>query len=167
MRAMVADPDARHHEAVAEAELNVDYSASPIVAGDTDARLGPGARLPDDLRVVPAGAPPIGLHALAFHAGHTVLLLGAASARPGLLAALHAAVSDLVDASPRLEAVVTLGDGDAPPIGRLDADDATRLGVEDVTLLAVRPDGYVGLRADRDHLQALEEYDALIRRGHH
>ena len=36
------------------------------------------------------------------------------------------------------------------------------LGVEQITLLALRPDGYVGLRADRDHLNALEHYRTLL-----
>jgi hypothetical protein len=36
---------------------------------------------------------------------------------------------------------------------------AERLGVDGTTtLLAVRPDGYVGLRADRDHASALQRY---------
>jgi hypothetical protein len=30
----------------------------------------------------------------------------------------------------------------------------------------VRPDGYVGMRCDRDHLGALERYRALVRAGH-
>jgi hypothetical protein len=37
--------------------------------------------------------------------------------------------------------------------------------VGEITLLAVRPDGYVGLRADDDHLAAVEHYDALLRDG--
>ena len=31
-----------------------------------------------------------------------------------------------------------------------------------ITLLAVRSDGYVGMRADRDHLSAVERYRALV-----
>jgi hypothetical protein len=38
--------------------------------------------------------------------------------------------------------------------------------VRETTLLAVRPDGYVGLRSDGDHLNALERYRALVCAGH-
>jgi hypothetical protein len=31
-----------------------------------------------------------------------------------------------------------------------------------ITLLVVRPDGYVGLRSDKDHLRALTRYQNLI-----
>ena len=62
MRAAFAESKARHHEVVAEAELNVDYSRSPIVAGDANIHLGPGQRLPDSMRVRPAGAASCGLH---------------------------------------------------------------------------------------------------------
>ena len=50
-------------------------------------------------------------------------------------------------------------------VGRIAVDDAAQLGVHAVTLLVVRPDGYVGLRADHDHLTALARYDALVRTG--
>jgi hypothetical protein len=30
----------------------------------------------------------------------------------------------------------------------------------------VRPDGYIGLRSDGDHLNALEHYCALVQAGH-
>jgi hypothetical protein len=39
------------------------------------------------------------------------------------------------------------------------------LGIGEVTLLVVRPDGHVGLRADRDHLKALAAYQALLVSG--
>jgi hypothetical protein len=47
-------------------------------------------------------------------------------------------------------------------IGHLEPAAADLLGVEGTTLLAVRPDGYIGLRADRDHLTALEQYRTLL-----
>ena len=34
LRVVFADPGSRHHEAVAEAELDIDYGGSPIVMGD-------------------------------------------------------------------------------------------------------------------------------------
>jgi hypothetical protein len=51
IRAMIADPKARQHEIVAETELNVDYSQSPIVSGDVNRHLAPGQRLPDTIPV--------------------------------------------------------------------------------------------------------------------
>src|SRR3954447_1486017 len=51
MRSMLADPVARHHEIVAEVELNIDYAGSPIVAGDSGGRLGPGQLLPDTIPI--------------------------------------------------------------------------------------------------------------------
>lgn len=44
-----ADPVTRHHEAVAEAELDIDYAGSPIVMGDAHESLWPGQRLPDQI----------------------------------------------------------------------------------------------------------------------
>jgi hypothetical protein len=34
--------------------------------------------------------------------------------------------------------------------------------MEGITLLAIRPDGYIGLRSDRNHLSALERYAARL-----
>jgi hypothetical protein len=35
--------------------------------------------------------------------------------------------------------------------------------VDGVTLFVIRPDGHVGLRADRDHVSALNRYQSLLR----
>jgi hypothetical protein len=43
-------------------------------------------------------------------------------------------------------------------IGQLDPAAAFQLGMEASTLLAIRPDGYIGLRCARDHLAALQRY---------
>ena len=56
-------------------------------------------------------------------------------------------------ASPLVEATVSQITDDAT---------AAQLGVEGITLLAVRPDGYVGLRADADHVDALAAYRRRI-----
>jgi hypothetical protein len=48
---------------------------------------------------------------------------------------------------------------------RIDRSAADQLGIDDVTLLAMRPDGYVGLRSDQDHLRALQHYCTLIHEG--
>ncbi len=55
------------------------------------------------------------------------------------------------------------GRSDAPhAIGTLAQDAAARLGVEEISLLVVRPDGHVGLRADRDPLERLASYQSLL-----
>jgi hypothetical protein len=181
LRATFADPASRHHEAVAEAELDVEYSGSPIVAGDPDAKLAAGQRLPDTIPVgtIPVGTIPVAgtrvdapgpslLHELTHRAGHTLLLVGGPSADraefASLLAALRAATTGSAgfDAVVGLSAASSIGVDGPGPDGRLDADAADRLGVGGVTLFAVRPDGYVGLRADHDHLDALSHYRSLL-----
>jgi 2-polyprenyl-6-methoxyphenol hydroxylase-like FAD-dependent oxidoreductase len=168
MRAALAEPTARHHEVVAETELNVDYSGSPIVSGDANRRLAPGQRLPDTIPVQPPGAGPCRLHELTHRAGHTLVLLGGPTAQGSALVDLLAALQALVNESPLFEAAVALGTGPDLPdqIGQLEPVAAERLGVQGTTLLAVRPDGYIGLRSDREHLSALERYRTLVRTGH-
>jgi hypothetical protein len=48
--------------------------------------------------------------------------------------------------------------GDALPCACLTPAAADRLGVAEITLLVIRPDGHLGLRADREHVQALAAY---------
>jgi hypothetical protein len=167
MRAAFAESKARHHEVVAEAELNVDYSLSPIVAGDANLRLGPGQRLPDSIQVRPAGAASCGLHALTHRAGHTLVLLGGATARGVEMAELLAALQDFVTDESLFETAIAFATRDelADQIGQLEVAAADLLGVEGIVLLAVRPDGYIGLRADRDYINALERYRALVLGG--
>jgi hypothetical protein len=66
---------------------------------------------------------------------------------------LSAALPAVTGDSPVFEATVTQV---------IDAATADQLGVERVTLLAVRPDGYVGLRADVDHVGALAAYERRV-----
>jgi hypothetical protein len=40
---------------------------------------------------------------------------------------------------------------------------AGQLGIHGITLLVIRPDGYIGLRSDRNYLAAMENYVDLIR----
>jgi hypothetical protein len=42
---------------------------------------------------------------------------------------------------------------------------ADRLGIGEVSLLVVVPDGHVGLRANRDHLEALAAFHSLLAFG--
>jgi 2-polyprenyl-6-methoxyphenol hydroxylase-like FAD-dependent oxidoreductase len=163
LRAVFADPTTRHHEAIAEAELDIDYGASPIVMGDAHAALGPGQRLPDTIEVRLANGDRRGLHELTHRAGHTALLVGGSSSRDDDLARLAASIR-----SPRgIDAtfVLTTRSGDRHGWAFLSPAAADQLGTGEISLLVVRPDGHVGLRADRDHLDALTAYDTLLARG--
>ena len=162
IRAMIANPDDLHHQVMAETELNLEYSRSPIVTGDTNTALSPGYRLPDTIAIQQSDKRR--LHQLAHRAGHTLMLLAGPAAPGSALKDLYAALQDLATGSPLFEAAVVLGTHpDLPPqIGHLEPAAADLLGVEEITLLALRPDGYVGLRADRDHLNALERYRTLL-----
>jgi 2-polyprenyl-6-methoxyphenol hydroxylase-like FAD-dependent oxidoreductase len=168
IRATLADPASRHHEIVAEAELNVDYARSPIVSGEAGGGLAAGHRVPHTIPVRRPDTRPGRLHELAHRAGHTLLLVGGPSAHGQGLADLHAALEERATGSPLFEAAIAVGTRPDLParVGRLDPAGADLLGVQGFTLLVVRPDGYVGMRCDRDHLGALERYRALIRAGH-
>lgn len=162
LRAVFADPASRHHEAIAEAELDIDYAGSPIVTGDANAALAPGQRLPDTLAIRLRGAI-TGLHELAHRAGHTVILVGEASVPDDALARLADGLRARRDpAVVEATVVLTTRAGDRHGWGWLEPSAAERLGVGDATLLVVRPDGHVGVRADRDHVAALAAYQALL-----
>jgi 2-polyprenyl-6-methoxyphenol hydroxylase-like FAD-dependent oxidoreductase len=166
LRAEFADPTSRHHEAIAEAELDIDYRGSPIVMGDVHEALAPGQRLPDTIEVHLAGGPARLLHELTHRAGHTALLIGGPSASGDALARLEGPVRTSGGGGVVEATVVLTARPDAPhPWARLAPAAADRLGVGGVTLLVVRPDGHVGLRADRDHLGALAAYHALLTTG--
>ncbi len=168
IKAMLADGKARHHDVVAETELNVDYSQSPVVLGDTNSCLAPGQRLPDSILIDHPDSRARRLHELAHRAGHTLMLLAGPSAHGPAVAELHGAVQNQVAASPLFETAVSLGSGSNLDgrIGRFAPVSAGLIGIQGTTLLAVRPDGYVGLRCDGDHLNALERYRALVSAGH-
>jgi len=168
IRATLADVDARHHEAVAEAELNADYRESPIVSGQDDSYLAPGYRLPNTIPVRFPDTPSRLLHELTHRAGHTLLVIGGASSNASALEDLHRALGEHATDSPLFEAAIAVGTrGDLPAhIGRLEAGGADLLGVRGITVFAVRPDGYIGMRCDRDHLSALDRYRALLSDGH-
>jgi hypothetical protein len=136
IRAAYAQPASRHNEIVAEAELNVDYSASPVVFGDSGGALGAGQRVPDTIPVPSTG--------------HTLVLAGDPGAEGSQFASLFDALRKIADGSRVFEAAIALVGNEL-----LDGRGGT-------TLLAVRPDGYVGMRSERDHLTALERYGRLI-----
>ena len=168
IRTSLADQEILHHEMVAETELNIDYAHSPIVFGDANSSFAAGYRLPDNIPVQLPQAAPSHLHALGHHAGSTLMLLGGPTAKASALLALHAALQKQVRESPLFETAVALTAGAhvADSVGHLEPAAAAQLGIEGNTLLAIRPDGYVGLRADHDHLAALERYAALLQNGH-
>jgi 2-polyprenyl-6-methoxyphenol hydroxylase-like FAD-dependent oxidoreductase len=89
IREKFAKPSARHSEAVAEAELNIDYGGSPIVMGGKHEILAPGQRLPDAIALRRANGEKCFMHELANCAGHTALLIGGASAQSDELARLE------------------------------------------------------------------------------
>ena len=168
IKAMLTDPKARDHEVVAETELNVDYSRSPIVSGDANRYLAPGERLPNTIQVQRSDGQPCRLHELAHRAGHTLILLGGPTVHGPALVKLHNALQELTIDSPLFEAAIAVGTQPELPdkIGKLEPVGADLLGVQGITLLVVRPDGYVGLRSDGNHLSALEHYRKLVHSGY-
>jgi 2-polyprenyl-6-methoxyphenol hydroxylase-like FAD-dependent oxidoreductase len=165
LRAVFADPKSRHHEAIAEAEFNIDYGNSPIVMGDAHQALAPGQRLPDTIEVVLASGAKCGLHALTHRAGHTALVVGGAFSRDDDLARVFDLVRTHSD-GPFIDETIAVTTRSAQHSSvRLVPAAAEQLGAEAVALLVVRPDGYIGLRADRDHLDALTAYHSLLASG--
>jgi hypothetical protein len=164
IRATFAEPGTRHNEAVAEAELNVDYSASSIVFGDGSSVLAAGQRLPNTIPVQAPGTKPCRLHELTQRAGHTLVLLGGAATNGSELADRLGDLQEIAAGSPVFDAAVAFAaERDLPGgVGYFAPDSAEMLGCQDTTLLVVRPDGYVGMRSDREHLSALDRYHTLV-----
>ncbi|MFC7397528.1 FAD-dependent monooxygenase [Chelatococcus sp. GCM10030263] len=152
IREVFADPASRHHEAVAEAELDIDYGASPIVMGDRHDALAPGQLWPSDIRAAPADS-------ATDCTGHVAIVIGGVSAEADEMTALHRAVeahvgSHVVEVSVMLSGQSANGSA----VAGIDPAVAERLGVDGATLFVVRPDGYLGLRADEKHADALAAY---------
>jgi 2-polyprenyl-6-methoxyphenol hydroxylase-like FAD-dependent oxidoreductase len=174
IRGMFAEDRARHHEIVAETELNVDYSGSPIVFGDWNDGIAAGYRIPDTILVQTSGKRPCRLVELTQRPGHTLLLLAGPDARSSDLVEIEAALQRFTADSRLFEAAITLATESGLPahigqvgpiqIGHVEIGqiEAGLLDIKAITLLAVRPDGYVGLRSDEDHLRALKRYQSLI-----
>jgi hypothetical protein len=164
VRAALSDPETAHHEAVAEAELNVTYCDSSIVTATPDsARLRAGDRLPD-LGPVTAGPkePSMRLHQLAHRPGHTLIAVAVGDGGDEL-ARLHAQLEALVAGSPLFDAAFALATarGDAP-VGTIHPEAAAALGVESLAVLAIRPDRHIGLYAEGGTLADVERYAALL-----
>jgi 2-polyprenyl-6-methoxyphenol hydroxylase-like FAD-dependent oxidoreductase len=167
IRAMLSDPENLHQQVMAETELIIDYAHSPIVMGDASKELAAGFRLPDTIQIQGADASHCGLHQLAHRAGHTLLLLAGPGADKTAFANLHLALQEFVKDSQVFETVVSMDTRTDGPVqtGQLEPFSASLLGVDRMTLLAMRPDGYIGLRADREHLAALGRYRTLVHAG--
>jgi 2-polyprenyl-6-methoxyphenol hydroxylase-like FAD-dependent oxidoreductase len=140
IRATFAEAGSRHHEIVAETELNVEYSASPIVFGGGGTDLAAGQRVPNTIPVRSTG--------------HTVVVGGDTTSADSAFASLLDGCRRAVDGSRVFESVVSLGANNG-----LNGNGASTM------LLVVRPDGYVGMRCERDHLAALERYHKLVTHG--
>jgi hypothetical protein len=153
-----------HQQVMAETELIIDYSHSPIVTGNPCRGLAPGYRLPDNVTVNWPDTTPCGLHHLAHQAGHTLMLLAGPVADARVLVDLRAALQKFAKDSPLFAETFAIATSiDAPvKVGRIDRSATDQLGIDGITLLAIRPDGYVGLRSDQDHLRALQHYCTLI-----
>jgi 2-polyprenyl-6-methoxyphenol hydroxylase-like FAD-dependent oxidoreductase len=163
VRAALTDPDTAHSEAVAEAELNIDYGDSPIVAGDQGGPLAPGQRLPD-LGPVTGGPaePEVRLHELTQRPGHTLLALAVGDGGEEL-PRLFARLESLVARSPLFDAAFALATApDQAPIGTIHPEAAAALGVRSLAVLAIRPDRHVGLLAEGADLAEVERYAALV-----
>ncbi|MBM4270418.1 MAG: monooxygenase [Deltaproteobacteria bacterium] len=163
LRKVFGEATSRHHEAIAEAELDIDYASSPIVMGDVNPALQPGERIPDTIPIDRAGDRSF-LHELAHRAGHTALVIGGPSARGEDLERIEREARAAADSS-LIEATVALVARKREGWARLGPDGAGDLGVEGVTVLVVRPDGHVGLRADRDHAEQVAKYQSVLRAG--
>lgn len=163
LRSVYADPALRHQEVISEAELNIDYGDSPIVMGDSNGALSPGQPLPDTIEVRLANGEVGRLHDLADRTGHTAFLIGGSSSHHEDLDRLDVSVRSAGHPSLMEATIVATAQIDGQEQwARPDPHAADRLGVTGVTLLAVRPDGYIGLRADRDHLEALAAYQPML-----
>ena len=166
LRGIFANPLTRHHESIAEAELDVDYSNSPIVAGDRCEALAAGHRLPNTIEVNGSNGETRFLHRFTRRTGHTALLIGSSSSDGDQLARLEGALQE-AEKTPLVEATMVLRKSPNffPERPWLSAAAADQLALGETTLLVIRPDGHVGLRADRDHLAQLAAYRKLIASG--
>ena len=167
LRAVFADPKLRHHEAVAEAELDIDYGDSPIVMGSGHDILAPGQRLPDTIEVHLADGAACMLHELANRAGHTALLIGGSSVSTEALARVDKLMRAQISISVIIEEIVVIvaGLGDHRPYAWITPAAAEQLGIGEITLVVIRSDGHIGLRSDRNHVDDLTAYQQLLVSG--
>jgi 2-polyprenyl-6-methoxyphenol hydroxylase-like FAD-dependent oxidoreductase len=164
IRAAFGNPESRHREAVSEAELDIDYSGSPIVMGDRHPAIWPGQRLPDHIDIHFAAGGMGKLHDCAKRRGHTALLIGGPATPQQALAQVRRDMEPLSDGAIIEHVVAITANAGVPDVDAYLAPAmADMLGVRDVVLLVVRADGHVGLRADQRHAETLSAYVELLR----
>jgi 2-polyprenyl-6-methoxyphenol hydroxylase-like FAD-dependent oxidoreductase len=163
IRAKFANPTTRHSEAVAEAELDVDYNASPIVMGDKRASLTPGQRVPDSIAFRSEGGEISRLNSLANGGGHAAVLIGDTSRQKDRLSRLEGEIRSRcgTDIVGTVLALSTDPNGRGPHL-HLPQPIGDEFSAEEVTAVVIRPDGHVGLRADGAPLEAIEAYLAQL-----
>jgi hypothetical protein len=84
----------------------------------------------------------------------------------GGLARLSDRIRERADAALIDEPIVlTTRSESGRPWARVAPAAAAQLGIDRLALVVVRPDGHVGLRADRDHLDSLAAYQRLLASG--
>lgn len=137
IRSAFAEQVPRHNEIVAETELNVDYSGSPIVFGNADTAFAAGQRAPNTMAIRSTG--------------HTLVLIGDATTENSEFTSLLDAMRGVVAGSQIFETFVGLDGRNVPGVS-----------AGSITLLAVRPDGYIGMRCERGHVSAIERYQTLL-----
>lgn len=162
IRGAFADPESRQHEAIAEAELDADYSKSPIVAGETHDVAGAGRHMPDSIRLARSRHGARYAHELAHRAGHTAMLIASVNAGTQAISELVRELESAADGV-LIEKLEVLSDTHASAEAAIEPEAAARMGVRETTLLVVRPDGHVGLRVSRDHANAMREYCKALR----
>ena len=158
-RRVLGDPESAHHEAAAAAEVDRSYADSHVVTGDAAGHPAPGQRLPDGIPAERAGGEDCTLCELTHHAGHTLFVLGGPEASGSEVSELVGALEARVGGSPMVDAVLGMAiAAGGPRLGRIDEVVAAQLGIDAIIILAVRPDRYVGFRANGADAGALQAY---------
>ncbi|MFD4367185.1 FAD-dependent monooxygenase [Rhodococcus sp. NPDC058521] len=148
-----------------QAQLLIDYSQSPIVAGEAHP-VGPGSRAPDARGLTREGvAFSLRLFSLLDRLGHTLLVYARASVdldaidRVEKLAATarglaHGRLSVYLVVAPETDVVSTV----LPVVRDTDGEFAAGYGATEQSTYVVRPDGYLGFRCGKPDGDALAEY---------
>lgn len=179
MRTHLSDPTTRRHESVAEAELDADLRASPIVRGDGERLITGGDRVPQRASVTRTDGRGTLLARALFGIRHTVVLLAGSDVSTSQLATLVHHLQDSVARSEITDRLLVILDErmDEPDqradststagtteVVSIDGDglDALDVARDDLVVLVVRPDGWIGIRADSDHVNRLTAYEMQL-----
>jgi hypothetical protein len=133
------------------------------VLGATSAALDPGQRLPDVIPVRVGDDEDRMLHDLINRAGHTAVLITGSSADREELVRIGASVRAATHPSLVAAAIVATSTGDdREPLEGRDGIAVHRVDGDEIALLVIRPDGHIGLGANRDHPDALTAYQSAL-----